>query len=285
MSNRYTHYRIYFDTLEAYHAGYCSGEECEIDTNYKSEFIDVPIEPEKISDYNQNIEGEIEVTDTFRNLYEYSNCGTHYPSNIDGSGYCDLPNDIDKRYREDILPCNQKHYFISEIKLIKKECEYSELNPEELRNLFIDLDKTIVSYLANDKKENNENKISTSIDNCIEELNKKLYTLRDSHPRQVYPRRIHPSGFLNSLNINDVINLYINNDTILFSMAYVNNFCLRGFYKKDKKFLLVGTSNKHLFIKSNDYEYKTSNKNIDNIERYESPLEILEKIKIISAKS
>lgn len=115
---KYTKMKIYYDCAGAYHDGYCSGAECELDfkENNMIKIVDLPENLlglyEDELENNEEDEIEIPVNKKMKRTYEFD---------IDqggslGSGYCDMP-DSDIPIFKNVISCNTDYYVINKIVL------------------------------------------------------------------------------------------------------------------------------------------------------------------------
>ena len=118
--------KLYFDKVCIYHEGFCSGSECEYETEDNSKILIFDIKeikeitPELLEKYKD--EDEIPVTNELRMKYVYSLSEEREQKYKGGlSGFCDKPFTNDERinFVSENWLCNQNTYFLTRIELLE----------------------------------------------------------------------------------------------------------------------------------------------------------------------
>ena len=112
---KFTKMEISYDYAGAFHDGYCSGAECELQSteNAKTKIVDLPDELLGLyEDEDKDEDLEIPITNKMRQKYEFENDISHYGT----SGYCDKP-ESDNPIFNKVVCCNTEYYFINKIVL------------------------------------------------------------------------------------------------------------------------------------------------------------------------
>jgi hypothetical protein len=105
---KYTKMKLTYDSVGAYHDGYCSDAECEytIQDKILTKTVDIPDKLLGLYDDND----EIPITNKMKNRYNFNN------ENYSGSNYCYKGDIYDDRLNE-IKECNTEYYIVREITL------------------------------------------------------------------------------------------------------------------------------------------------------------------------
>lgn len=111
--------KLYFDKISIFHEGYCSGAECEYETEDDSKVVitEIPFEWLEWLEYEKG--DEIPVTDDLRMKYLYSEERKRF-CNVGLSGYCEKPTTDDPRINFIInhWVCNENAYVLTRIEVL-----------------------------------------------------------------------------------------------------------------------------------------------------------------------
>jgi hypothetical protein len=113
-----TKMKLYFDKISVFHEGFCSGAECEYETENNSKTMIIDIPPELLEEY-QEYDNEISVTYELRMKYLLTE---EREQNYKGglSGLCDKPPTNDERinFVLENWVCNENAYLLTRIELL-----------------------------------------------------------------------------------------------------------------------------------------------------------------------
>lgn len=114
-----TKMKLYFDKVLIFHDGYCSGTECEYETEDNSKIVISDIPLEWLGKYDE--ENEIPVTDELRMKYVYLYSDERSRKYNGGlSGFCEKPKTDDPRINFIInhWVCNENTYLLTKIEIL-----------------------------------------------------------------------------------------------------------------------------------------------------------------------